>query len=122
MTRLKFPKTSNTERPNQAPAEMRIAAPTTGRTIRGSESIRRKIASTKIKANPTTIETTTYERGMLSAGVRSICSWIRKLRLAGSNSRQKIATIVGEMTAKISRKRGGTAFATAVSRMCPSSR
>ena len=122
MTRLKFPKSAKIPRPNQAAAEISTAAPTTGSTIFGSELISRRMASTRMRASPTTIAATTYERGILSAGVKSICSWARKLLLAGSSSRQKIATMTGEMTENTSRTRGGTALMTAVSRMCPSNR
>ncbi len=41
-----------------------------------------------MSARPTMIAATTYERGMLSAGVRSICS-MNEGKLAGISSRTK---------------------------------
>ena len=94
------------------------ATPTTTPTVFGSESISRSTARVKIKISPTTIARITYERGMLSAGVMSIASWIRKSRLGGKSSKQKIETMTALMISSKRAVLGGTDRMSAVSRMC----
>ena len=64
------------------------------------------------------IASTTYERGMFRAGVRSICSCWKNFNVAGINSITKIATTTEEIASSTRLTGSDTRRSSAVMRMC----
>jgi hypothetical protein len=119
---LRLPNATNAPRPNHAAALTITAQVTTVARTFGSASESRSSARTRIRTRLTMIASTTYDCGMLIAGVRSICSCLKKVTLAGISSITKIAVITAATVSKIARTPGDERRSSTESRMCSSRR